>query len=435
MMPVAMPVFRLALRLAAAISASLAAGCVFFDVAKQSAAIDATCRISGNVTSAKRAPAPIIVVLLRESDAQPQGVARWRVVDHFVMEHPGNWGFSVGDGRYAVSAFEDRNGDLQYQPAEPHGRTGFEQPIACSGGGHFGGLVIAIPETSGPFPQPLILPKSTARTVDEQASTTLGQLTAVGELASLTDERFAQEHVNDGVWRPFDFLFTARAGIYFLQPYDPRKMPVLFVHGMFGSPTNFAYLIESLDKTRYQPWVYYYPSGVRLASVADHLTQTMAKLEAKYTLPRYAVVAHSMGGLVSRAFILRHARNSTAGLIPVFVTLSSPWGGDPAAQMGVDMAPAVVPVWRDMSPGSEYLESLFRRALPPETRHYLLFTFNRNSALPGESSDRTVTVSSQLRLQAQREARRLYGFDDNHDNVLVDPQVAATLKEILDRTF
>ncbi|HEX5093473.1 MAG TPA: alpha/beta hydrolase [Burkholderiales bacterium] len=430
-----MSFLRALFRLVAASAAGLAAGCTFLDVAKHSAAIEATCRISGNVAAAKQARSPIVVVLLRETDAQPQAASRWRVVDHFVMEHPGNWGFSVGDGRYAVSAFEDRNGDLQYQPTEPHGMTDFGQPIACAGGGHFGGLAITITEAAAPFPQQLVLPKSTPRTAEEQTSYTLGQLTAVGELASLTDERFSQAHVEDGVWRPFDFLFTARAGIYFLQPYDPRKVPVLFVHGMFGSPTNFAYLIEALDKSKYQPWVYYYPSGVQLERVADHLNQTMAKLEARYVLPRYAVVAHSMGGLAARGFILRHARTSTAGLIPVFVTISSPWGGDPAASMGVSMAPAVVAVWRDMSPGSKYLDSLFARALPPETRHTLLFTFKRNSALPGDSSDRTVTVASQLRPQAQREAARLAGFDDNHDEVLNDPQVAATLKEVLARTF
>jgi len=430
-----MPVSRPARWLVAAIAAGLAAGCTFLDVAKQSAAIEATCRVSGNVTTAKHAPSPIIVVLLRETDARPQTAARWRVVDHFVMEHPGNWGFSVGDGRYAVSAFEDRNGDLQYQPAEPHGMAGFDQPIDCRGGGHFSGLAIVIRENAAPFPQSLVLPKTAPRTADEQTSYTLGQLTAVGELASLSDERFSQAHVEDGVWRPFDFLFTARAGVYFLQPYDRRKVPVLFVHGMFGSPTNFAHLIDTLDKSKYQPWVYYYPSGVGLARVADHLNQTMAKLEARYSLPRYAVVAHSMGGLVARGFILRHARTSTAGLIPVFVTLSSPWGGDPAARMGVNMAPAVVPVWRDMSPDSEYLRSLFARALPPETRHFLLFTFKRNGALPGDSSDRTVTVASQLLPRAQREAFRLYGFDDDHDGVLSDPQVAETLTEILARTF
>jgi pimeloyl-ACP methyl ester carboxylesterase len=420
----------------AAAAAALAAGCMFADVAKNNEALEATCRISGNVTSARRAPQPIVVVLLRQTDAPPPATARWRIVDQFVLQHPGNWGFLARDGRYAVAAYEDRNGDAKYQATDPHGRTGFEQPIVCSGGGYVSGLRVEIPERSGAFPQDLLDRTPAAlMSADEYASVTLGQLTAVGEQAALTDERFSQAHVDDGVWRPFDFLFTARAGVYFLQPYDARKVPVLFVHGMFGSPKDFSFLIESLDRERYQPWVYYYPSGARLATVADHLNQTMAKLEARLALPRYAVVAHSMGGLVSRGFILRHARSSTAGLIPVFVSISTPWGGDPSARMGVSMAPAVVPVWHDMSPGSEYLESLFGRALPPETRHSLLFTFNRNSSLPGDSSDRTVTVASQLRPQAQREAARLYGFNDDHDGVLVDPQVAAALKDILARSF
>jgi pimeloyl-ACP methyl ester carboxylesterase len=418
-----------------AAAAALAAGCMFADVAKNNEALEATCRISGNVTSARRAPQPIVVVLLRQTDAQPPTTARWRIVDQFVLQHPGNWGFLARDGRYAVAAYEDRNGDFRYQATDPHGKTGFEQPIVCSGGGYVSGLRVEIPERSGAFPQHLLEHGPAAQSAEQYASVALGQLTAVGDQAALTDERFSQAHVDDGVWRPFDFLFTARAGVYFLQPYDPRKVPVLFVHGMFGSPTNFSFLIGSLDRAKYQPWVYYYPSGARLATVADHLSQAMLKLEARYSLPRYAVVAHSMGGLVSRGFLLRHARTSTAGLIPVFVSISSPWGGDPSARMGVSMAPAVVPVWHDMSPGSEYLESLFGRALPPETRHHLIFTFNRNSALPGDSSDRTVTVASQLRPEAQREAARLYGFDDDHDSVLTDPRVAATLEEILARTF
>jgi hypothetical protein len=33
------------------------------------------------------------------------------------------------------------------------------------------------------------------------------------------------------------------------------------------------------------------------------------------------------------------------------------------------------------------------------------------------------------------ERARLYGFDDDHDGVLVDLQVAATLKDILARSF
>jgi len=420
--------------LASALAAAFVGGCVFLDVAQQSAAMAATCTISGTVTTEKRGSRPIVVVLLRENE-EKDALAPWRVVDHFALERAGNWGFKVADGRYAVSAFQDDNGDLKYQPAEAHGVTGFDQPLTCSGGGHLGGLTIAIPEKSPkPFPSGLTLPAQ-ARSAEEHVRTTLGELTEVGKVVALTDPRFAQEHVDDGVWRPFDFLFTAGAGIYFLQPYDPRKVPVLFVHGMFGSPTNFTYLIEKLDRAKFQPWVYYYPSGAPLRSVADHLTQTMAKLEARHFLPRYAVVAHSMGGLVARGFILRHAQSSTAGLIPLFVSISSPWGGDSAAATGVSMAPAVVPVWRDMTPGSDYLTSLFTHALPPATKHHLLFTFRRNSALFGQSSDHTVTVASQLPERVQREAVRMYGIDNDHDGVLTDPQVSATLNGLLTRTF
>lgn len=420
----------------AVLAASLSAGCMLLDVAQHNAIRQTACTISGSVMTGKPAPRPILVVLLRHGDEKSAPPASWRVVDHYLLEHPGNWGFFVGDGRYAVAAFQDDSGDLRYQPAEPYDAAGLDEPMTCKGGGQLARVSLAIPEKSPrPFPYALDVVAADARGAEEQARSTLGQLTALGEVVPLSDARFSKTHVDDGVWRRFDFMYTARGGVYFLQPYDPRKVPVLFVHGMFGSPTNFSELIDALDKTKYQPWVYYYPSGAPLGSIADHLAQTMVKIEARYDPPRYAVVAHSMGGLVSRAFILQHARTSTAGLIPLLVTISSPWGGDTAAQMGVSLAPAVVPVWRDMSPKSEFLASLFARALPPETRHHLLFTFRRNSALIGESSDRTVTVASQLRPQAQREAVRLYGFDEGHDGVLTDPQVAATLNEILARTF
>jgi hypothetical protein len=42
-----------------------------------------------------------------------------------------------------------------------------------------------------------------------------------------------------------------------------------------------------------------------------------------------------------------------------------------------------------------------------------------------------VTVASQLRAEAQREAYRLYGFDLTHTSILEAPEVARVLNEIL----
>jgi len=210
---------------------------------------------------------------------------------------------------------------------------------------------------------------------------------------------------------------------------------VLFVHGINGTPASFKYLIQNLDRKRFQAWIYYYPSGLRLSMVADHLNQTMTKLQVRYRVARFGVVAHSMGGLVSRGFIMRHAQTSRTSRIPIYVTISTPWGGHKAAESGVKTAPVVVDVWRDMVPGSDYQQSLFAQPLPPEMQHHMLFTFQRNTSSFGESDDQGVSVASQLAAPAQSNAVRIYGFDDTHVGVLQDPEVSKLLNELLAKSF
>jgi hypothetical protein len=52
--------------------------------------------------------------------------------------------------------------------------------------------------------------------------------------------------------------------------------------------------------------------------------------------------------------------------------------------------------------------------------------------LLGPSGDQTVSVASQLRLPAQDEAARLYGFDVTHGGILKNPEVAALLQQLLE---
>jgi pimeloyl-ACP methyl ester carboxylesterase len=271
--------------------------------------------------------------------------------------------------------------------------------------------------------------------LDAQVSSVFGQQVAVGELTSLAEDLFSDQVAESGLWRPFDFLVDGYAGVYFLETYDPKRVPVLFVHGINGTPANFKYLIEHLDHKRFQAWVYYYPSGLHLATIAEQLNQTITKLQGRYRVQRFAVVAHSMGGLVSRGFILRHQQSRSASDIPLYVTMSTPWGGHKAAESGVKTAPVVVEVWHDMAPGSEYQRSLFAQPLPAEMQHHMLFTFQRKNSSFGESDDQSVTVASQLAVPAQRGAVRVYGFDDTHIGVLRNPEVSQLLNDLLARSF
>ncbi|HVY80460.1 MAG TPA: alpha/beta fold hydrolase [Steroidobacteraceae bacterium] len=246
-------------------------------------------------------------------------------------------------------------------------------------------------------------------------------LTVAGEIVSLDDARFSRKAGALGFWRPLDSVETTHPGVYFLAPFDAARVPVLFVHGMNGTPADFQYLVQHLDRSRFQAWVYSYPSGAKLEAIADHLDHTIRELQARHHFGPMAIVAHSMGGLVARGFILRHARTAPADSIPLLVTISTPWEGHAAAER----VPPLVNIWRDMVPGSVYLTSLFTAQLPTTTHYYLFFT----------SSDRTVPVESQLSVAAQEEAVRVIGFDDTHAGVLRDPEAAVLLNRLLAATF
>jgi predicted esterase len=123
-----------------------------------------------------------------------------------------------------------------------------------------------------------------------------------GDLATLDDERFRPAAGKLGLWQPVDFALKYGIGVSFLEPYDAKKTPVLFVHGASGTPQHFREMIAALDRTRFQPWVFSYPSGARLDRTATNLTAIVEDLRAHYGFSRLLVVGYSMGGLVAHAF-------------------------------------------------------------------------------------------------------------------------------------
>lgn len=412
------------------------ASCALLAVPGQQRRLDSTCRIQGSVELSGAQPSAIVVLLLRRIDAVGDAPPSWKIVDHFVLDQPGRWVFATPPGTFRIAAFADSSRDLIYQPGEAFVGSSVARPIVCSAGTRTDGIVVSIPTPATErLDRELDVVTLQALSADERAELTLGQLTAVGEVTTLADPRFDPSKSADGLWRPYDYAHTSRPGVYFLEPFDPHRIPVLFVHGISGSPANFAYLIEHLDRTRFQAWVYNYPSGIHLAVLADHLNQTTEKLELRYHVRHIAVVAHSMGGLVSRGFILRHALTSKPDEIPLFVSLATPWDGHDGAAHGVNYSPIVVDVWHDLAPGSDYIQSLFAVPLPAETKFHLLFAFHRKSASFGESGDQTVSVASQLKSGAQQEAVRIYGFDDSHDAILEDAATAGLLNRLLAETF
>jgi pimeloyl-ACP methyl ester carboxylesterase len=253
-----------------------------------------------------------------------------------------------------------------------------------------------------------------------------------GALARLDDAHLSADNGMVGYWTPMRYLQETGANIEFLQAYDPDRIPVLFVHGAAGSPQDWRYFMRHLDAKRYQPWFFHYPSGASMELNAALLLRRLQALQARHGLQTLAVVAHSMGGLLVRSLLVEHG--SELPFVSTLVTLSTPWGGEPLSDAGVQLAPAVVPSWRDLQPQGPFLNALYAQPLPAPLPHHLLFSFRakgRISRLLRPNNDGSVTLQSQLHPAAQAGAATLWGFDEDHDSILQSPQALARLHALL----
>jgi hypothetical protein len=60
--------------------------------------------------------------------------------------------------------------------------------------------------------------------------------------------------------------YLEKTGLYFLQPYDPNRIPLVFVHGLVSSPFTWVKTINGLQadpeiRKHYQFWAFAYPTG------------------------------------------------------------------------------------------------------------------------------------------------------------------------------
>jgi pimeloyl-ACP methyl ester carboxylesterase len=97
-----------------------------------------------------------------------------------------------------------------------------------------------------------------------------------------------------------------------LEPYDPNRIPVLMVHGLWSSPLTWMDMFNDLRsfpeiRQRYQFWFYLYPSGqpfwisaTQLRSDLFAMRQTFDATGQDRAIDNTVLVGHSMGGLISR---------------------------------------------------------------------------------------------------------------------------------------
>lgn len=101
-------------------------------------------------------------------------------------------------------------------------------------------------------------------------------------------------------------------GLYMLEPFDPHKMPVVMVHGLWSSPVTWMEMYNDLRsdpqlREHYQFWFYFYPTGQPFWLSATQMREDLAVMRREVdpgrqcpALDQTVLVGHSMGGLVSK---------------------------------------------------------------------------------------------------------------------------------------
>lgn len=395
----------------------LLSSCSIKKIQTQVKAVESIGAIKGKVVveSAQKGVSTILLIKPESSDGVPQ------IIEQQIVSKSGDYLFKVIPGAYYLAAFVDINGDGTYQPNE-HGKI-LGNPTTINVDAqeekHIDPLVI-----SGL----VVLPENHKIAVKH----VVGIWENNGSVIALSDSCFNRDNYKMGLWQPLNFLDNNLGGLFFLQEYNPNKIPVLFIHGVMGGPTDWEGIINGLDKEHFQPWVVYYPTGLRLDIISEYLVEAVTRLQIKHGFSEYAIISHSMGGLISRSFVKKHIEldQNNIDKIRMVMSINSPMNGMKSAASGVKNSPIVVPSWRDLAPNSQFLNEINSWNWPHTIPFHLVVSYE-----DGDSGDGVVPLQSQCSPKLQSEATRMYIYNNNHVGTLHNPEFIKNINSILNKPF
>lgn len=395
-------------------------GCSLFGLDRDLATLRELEYYTGDVRLDGPATSPSFVVLYTAEKGKEQPISF-----DLLLEGAGVYHIIAPPSDYRLLAFQDTNHNGNYDNDEPFAILPGPPEDAKGDMGEKTRGDLVIPAT---MPASIHLPdifgSHFTRLVDRLTRRN-------GEVTALSDSRFSDMNVRKGVYEPLAFFEDVGPAIYMLQPYDPGRIPVIFVHGMNGSPRSWRAMIEHLDQKRYQPWVFYWPTGMPVEASGWVLDQSIENLRWRYDFHHCHIVAYSMGGLVARTALNIRAAESRRMIVQQFITFSTPWGGHAGSEIGVRMSPVVVPSWRSMMPSGKFIQGLFKETWPDTVTYTLFFTYGRSGGRSKQNDDGVVTLQSMLMPAAQRQASFIYGFNEDHRSVLDSADAMKMLNAVL----
>ena len=407
---------------------ALITGCSYMGLVEEQLLDDSpkkTCVLMGEIIYKSPAPRPVLVVAFSKKFSIKEKTQITTVADSILLSRPGPYMLYVTEGEYSVAAFIDFNENLIYERDDFAGRYADSGYVAVKQEQVVSGLDIVVSDNADkPFDFPISIKAS------EYEDKRISSLENEG-IINLDDNIFSEKYSSMGLWSPATFIMKRGVNIYSLEKYDESKTPILFIHGAGGSPRDFSYLVNNIDRNKYQPWFFYYPSGLKIEKISDMLNKKIKALHNKYKFKVLYITAHSMGGLVSRSFINNYDKEKKFDFLRLYISISTPYGGDKTAGMGVKYSPAHILCWKDLATGSEFLKRLYMKKMPPKIRFYLFFGYAGDSRFSKDFDDGIISLKSQLDPKAKSEAVLTYGFDEDHVSILSSNKMFEKYNEVL----
>ena len=172
---------------------------------------------------------------------------------------------------------------------------------------------------------------------------------------------------------------AASYGLALPQPFDERRPLVVLVHGLDCDRANWRGIRERLADDGYQPAFFTYPSDQPISESAALLGRELRAFRGAHPRTPVTLLAHSMGGLVSRAYV---EGDEYAGGVERLIMIAPPNRGSNWAWYRVALEAEEhyhlwrhekdwTPSWmitdglgeagRDLRPGSKFLRELNAR--------------------------------------------------------------------------
>lgn len=122
---------------------------------------------------------------------------------------------------------------------------------------------------------------------------------------STADREYVKEFLQPG-------STSENSGLFMLEPYQPGKIPVVFVHGLLSDPLTWVNIANELRAQpdlldRYQIWGYEYATGEPFLVSAARLRRQLQEIQLQLdpagmdqAFSRMVLIGHSMGGLIAK---------------------------------------------------------------------------------------------------------------------------------------